>query len=182
MKSPIVAALIIIITAGLLSIGAITTILNITNPSGNLFEGIVLFSIGVVLLVVLSIASTLGKVIQVFNDIYTQQVEIQKTVNDFYSRQQPRTIGDILGGLGNSTSVTITDLSSGETASSSDSEPIRGIFDIIQKIRDARQQDDSLENLSIDKLEEKLAQAVKDDKFELAQEIRDIIKNKREQK
>jgi hypothetical protein len=182
MKSATVAILSILLSLGLVVTGASVTISNLVSPSGHLFEGVVLFSLGAIILVLLSIASTLGKVIQTFNDIYTQQVEIQKTVNDFYSNQKPKTLGEILGGLGTTGGFTITDLTTGQTTSNPDSDQVTNIFDMIQKIRESRRSEESLDKLSIQQLEEKLAQAVKNDDFELAKEIRDLIKNKSEEK
>ncbi len=71
----------VLITIGLLSSGAYLIIDNLVEPTGNLFEGIVIFSLGTIMSLLLIIASTLGKVIQTFTNVYTQQVEIQQKVN-----------------------------------------------------------------------------------------------------
>lgn len=177
MKSATVAILSILLSLGLVVAGTSVTISNLVSPSGRLFEGIVLLSLGAIVIFLLSIVSTLGKVIQTFNDIYTQQVEIQKTVNDFYSNQKPRTLGDILGSSGTG-GFTFTDLTT-----SKDGEPPINLFEIINKIKQTRGDNyGNLDSLSIQQLEEKLAQAVKNENFELAQEIRDLIKNKNQGK
>ncbi len=178
----------ILMSLGLITTGAYVTINNILHPQGNLFEGVVIFSLGVLVLLLLMIATTLGKAIQVFTDVYTQQIEIQKTVNDFHaSASKPKSIGDILKNL-NSDSITITNLETGETTSQSlDDEKISKIFsgsdpiaNFLKNIIDNRKKpedENNLNNLSIEQLEKELAKAIKNDEFEKAQEIKELIKN-----
>lgn len=182
----------VLITLGLLSSGAYLIIDNLVQPTGNLFEGIVIFSMGMIMSMLLLIASTLGKVIQTFTDVYTQQIEIQKTVNDFYNKPKPKTIADIIGGAAKD-SITITNLETGETTSQSlDDDRINKIFsgndpiaNFLKSMIDNNSKPvdgNNLNNLSIEQLEQELSKAVKKDDYERAQEIRDLIKNKKDEK
>lgn len=182
----------VLITLGLLSSGAYLIIDNLVQPTGNLFEGIVIFSMGMIMSLLLLVSATLGKVIQTFTDVYTQQIEIQKTVNDFYSKPKPRTIADIIGNAAND-SITITNLETGETTSQSlDDERINKIFsgsdpiaNFLKNMMENNKKSFSatnLSDLSIEELEKKLADYVKEDDFESAQKIRDLIKSKKDDK
>lgn len=171
----------ILMSLGLITTGAYVTINNILHPQGNLFEGVVIFSLGVLVLLLLMIATTLGKAIQVFTDVYSQQIEIQQTVNDFHSRaSKPKTIGDILGNImpTGDDGISITDLSTGETSF----RPIPNNSDIGKKLFEMfsgmnSKQKTSLENMNLEQLQKELADAIKNDEFEKAQEIKDLIKN-----
>lgn len=182
----------VLITLGLLSSGAYLIIDNLVQPTGNLFEGIVIFSMGMIMSLLLLVSATLGKVIQTFTDVYTQQIEIQKTVNDFYNKPKPRTIADIIGNAAND-SITITNLETGETTSQSlDDERINKIFsgsdpiaNFLKNMMENNKKSFSatnLSDLSIEELEKKLADYVKEDDFESAQKIRDLIKSKKDDK
>jgi len=178
----------VLITLGLLFSGAYLIIDNLVEPTGNLFEGIVIFSLGTVMSMLLLVASTLGKVIQTFTEIYTQQIDIQQKVNDFYNRSKPRTIADIINNAAKD-SITITNLDTVETTSQpfgdnifSGNEALTSFFSNI--IANSKKLDDenSLSNLSIEQLEKELASAVKRDDYERAQEIHDLIKSIRDDK
>lgn len=173
----------VLITFGLLTSGAYLIIDNAIQPHGNLFEGIVIFSMGMIMSMLLLVSATLGKVIQTFTDVYTQQIEIQKTVNDFYSsKPKPMTIGDILNSAKDG--ITITNLETGETTS----QPFGGdgsnsLSNFLSNMMANRKTpEEKLYNMSIEKLEQELSKAVKSDNFELAQEIRDLIKIKKDEK
>jgi excinuclease UvrABC helicase subunit UvrB len=173
----------VLITLGLLSSGAYLIIDNLVEPTGNLFEGIVIFSLGMVMSMLLLIASTLGKVIQTFTDVYTQQIDIQQKVNDFYSKSKPKTIGDIINSAAKD-SITITNLDTGETTSQpiGPGDPIANFLSNMLANTKRPADENSLDNLSIEQLEKELSKAVKKDDFERAQEIRDLIKNLRDNK
>ena len=169
----------VLITLGLLFSGAYLIIDNLVEPTGNLFEGIVIFSLGTVMSMLLLVASTLGKVIQTFTEIYTQQIDIQQKVNDFYNRSKPRTIADIINNAAKD-SITITNLDTGETTSQpivgniNSNDPIANFLRTM--INSSPTNENSLSNLSIEQLEKELASAVKADNFELAQTIKEQIK------
>jgi len=176
----------ILITLGLLSSGTYLITYNLVQPSGNLFEGIVIFSLGMIMSMLLLIASTLGKVIQTFTDIYTQQVDIQQKVNNFYAKPRPMTIADIINNAKDS--ITITNLETGETTSQPITGDINSTNDPVANFlrnmmaNNPGSMEDNLSNLSIEQLEKELASAVKRDDYERAQEIRDLIKTIRDNK
>jgi len=168
--------------------GAYLTIDNIIKPSGNLLEGIIFLSLGIIIALMLVVSSSIGTAIKIFSEIYTQQVDMQTKMTDLInSKSKPKTIGEILfdslnlnkgdeNSIDLKNSVTITDLTTGETTHTPLSDIKLGgknnILDILNN--------NSLENLSIEELEKKLSEAVKNDEFEKANEIKNIIKNKRE--
>lgn len=162
-------------------VGGYMTVSNIISPQGYLFEGVVILSFGFVVALLLTAMATLGKTIQIFTDVYTQQLEMQKTMVDFYSAQsRPKTIGEILGGLpkmGND-SITITNLETGETTTApfAGGDPLATIGELFGAFNNPVK---SLSAMSIEQLEKELSDAVKKDDFEKAQEIRDIIRSRR---
>ena len=174
----------VLITIGLLSSGAYLIVYNLVQPTGNLFEGIVIFSLGTIMSMLLLIASTLGKVIQTFTEVYTQQIDIQQKVTDFYTKSKPKTIGDIITNASKD-SITITNLDTGETTSQPINDPIANyLSDWMNLLAKSSKQGDenNLSNLSIEQLEQELSNAVKKDDYERAQEIRDLIKTLRDNK
>lgn len=166
-------------------VGGYMTVSNIISPQGNLFEGVVILSFGFVVALLLTIMATLGKTIQIFTDVYTQQLEMQKTMVEFYSTQsKPKTIGEILGGLPKmgTDSITITNLETGETTTApfAGGDPLAKIGEILGGFNIPNNPKKSFNVMSIEQLEKELSDAVKKDDFEKAQEIRDIIRSKRD--
>ena len=159
---------------------------NLATPKGFLFEGIVLFALGSILLVLMTAISYLMKVVTIFSDIYTKQLEMQHEMSQFYSKSmmanKPRTIGDILG-LGPN-SITVTNMETGETSTqdlSKGQDPLSKINEVIQNALSGRKPATSkkLEDMTIEQLEKELATAVKNDNFEKANEIKELIHQKR---
>lgn len=171
-------------------LGAYVTIDNLMTPQGNLFEGVVLFSLGLVTLLMMVIASSLGKTILIFSDVYAKQLDMQKEMSEFYTKtlKGPTSFNDIFGnlrgaGLGNS--MTITNLDTGETTST----PL-GSPDSLSKINDmilgalgqgqgAKKIRKDIDDMDIAELEKELKKALKNDNFERASEIRDLIKKQK---
>lgn len=168
-------------------VGSYVTIDNLMTPQGNLFEGVALFSLGLITLLMMVIASSLGKTILVFSDVYAKQLEMQKEMSEFYTKtlKGPTSFSDIFGhlrgsGIGNS--MTITNLDTGETTST----PL-GSQDSLSKINEmilgamghgqgAKKIRKDIDGMNIDELEKELKKALKSDNFERASEIRDLIK------
>lgn len=171
-------------------IGTYVTIDNLITPQGNLFEGVVLFSLGLVTLLMMVIASSLGKTILIFSDVYAKQLDMQKEMSEFYTKtlKGPTSFNDIFGnlrgsGLGNS--MTITNLDTGETTST----PL-GSPDSLSKINDmilgalgqgqgTKKIRKDIDDMDIAELEKELKKALKSDNFERASEIRDLIKKQK---
>lgn len=158
------------------------------NPKGFLFEGVVLFSIGILTLLMMLVASSIGKAIMIFSDVYSKQLDMQKDMSEFYVKTLKGTsINDVIGPLTGQSpnSMIITNLNTGETTSTplSDPESIKKISDMIfgtfgQATQSGK---NSLENMNIAQLEKELSKALNKDDFEKASQIRDLIKKQKDQ-
>lgn len=153
------------------------------HPQGNLFEGIVLSSLGIIVMLLLVIASSLGTAIQTFTNVFTQQVEMQQTMTEYLSKsmsQRPRSIGDILSGMANmgESSISITNLDTGETSTRpiGDEDSLGKINDIILNALNKKSgHPKELKDMNRQQLERELAKAVKKDDFEKANEIKELL-------
>ncbi len=166
--------------------GAYITIDNLIQPQGYLFEGIVLAAIGMLSLMVITLANSIGNIIILFKNIYSNQLQMQQQMieyfNDMHAASRPRSIGDILGKMGWNSSMTITDLNTGEIISNSPiGNNIGEIFkEVISnaaaaaKLRGKGKKE--LHEMNREELEEELAKAVKKDDFERASDIKLYIK------
>ena len=182
-SSGLIILLSIILSFGLIVSGTYLVIDNMVHPQGNLFEGIVLSSLGIIVMLLLVIASSLGTAIQTFTNVFTQQVEMQQTMTEYLSKsmsQRPRSIGDILSGMANmgESSISITNLDTGETST----RPISGedslgkINDIILNALNKKSgHPKELKDMNRQQLERELAKAVKNDDFEKANEIKELL-------
>lgn len=181
-----------LISSLLIIFGGYITVDNFVNPSGNLFEGIMMTSIGLIMAVVLLVANSIGKTILLFQEIFTNQLEFQQKIAELFkenSNTEPRSIGDIIKGVGGEGSVTITNLNTGETATTNIGEA-DGISEFSKLIlnsmiegakkksaeKNNNRLDNRLDNMNREQLEDELAKAVSSDDFERAMEIRNQLK------
>lgn len=162
--------------------GGYVAIDNLIHPQGNLFEGIVLAALGLLTFLLLTIANNIGNTILMFKEIYANQLEMQQNMIDFYSQARnngPISISDILGKIGGAGSMTITNLNTGETSST----PIGGsgvlnIADMINKsLNKYMDANKELKDMNREELEKELAKAVKNDNYEKAAEIKQLLRN-----
>ncbi len=182
-SSGLIILLSIILSFGLIVSGTYLVIDNMVHPQGNLFEGIVLSSLGIIVMLLLVIASSLGTAIQTFTNVFTQQVEMQQTMTEYLSKsmsQRPRSIGDILSGMANmgESSISITNLDTGETSTRpiGDEDSLGKINDIIlSAINKKSGSPKELKDMNRQQLERELAKAVKKDDFEKANEIKELL-------
>jgi hypothetical protein len=184
-SSGIIILLSILLSIGLSLTGTYLIIDNIVHPNGNLFEGVVLFSLGAVVLLLLVIASSLGTAIQTFTNVFTQQVEMQQTMTEYFSQsvsQKPKSIGDILGGIANlgESSISITNLETGETSTRplNSEDSLGKINDLILNAINKNIKPGSpkeLKDMNRSQLEKELSKAVKSDDFERANEIKQLL-------
>lgn len=158
---------IILILSGLAGIvlttfGGYTVIDNLITPQGYMFEGIVLSGLGIVLLLLVVIASAIGKTMITFADILQKQADVHKAI-----REQKTTGGmnltNMLTNMMNNPPKGFTFETSGEMPDS-----LKNLIKQYPK--------DSLEGLGLEELEKKLAKAVKDDNYEEAEKINKAIK------
>lgn len=171
--------------------GGYIAIDNLLHPAGNLFEGTVLFSLGILGFMLIAVASAVGKAILNFRQIYVKQLEMQQEMVDFYNQamqqQRPKSIGEILGGIDfgktkDQNSITITNLETGETSTSplgdiNTGEFLKNFLTNMAAARKAGEKDP--EDKTLEELERDLAKAVKDDQYELAKKIRDEIRRRK---
>lgn len=139
--------------------GAYTVIDNFIRPSGLMFEGIVLFSLGVIMLLMVTIASAIGKTMITFADIMKKQSELQNQLRN----HSGNSLTSILSSM-------MTNPPKGITIETSGTMP-----DSLKNLLKNYPQD-STEGLTLEELEKELAAAIKSDNYERAEEINKQIK------
>jgi hypothetical protein len=163
---------------------------HLIEPNGLLFEGIVGLSMGIILLMIVMVASSIGKTIMIFSDILEQTTELNKKVAQ---ANRPPTMPGLFSGMLPGSSMTITDLETGETKSSpiNPGDSIKSINDMIMNAMKAAGRTPGsnfestpgkapdkkipLRELTDKELQSALAEAVKEDDYERAGEINVII-------
>lgn len=183
MQNGIIIYLSIIIGAILLLGGSYITIENLINPQGLLFEGIVGLSLGIILLMIIVVASTIGKTIMIFSEILDQTTNLNKQISQVKTPPQNLFNGVI--------PIHFTNLDTGETKTTSiNPENTEDFINKINKINDKMlsklihdtqgKNKTSLQYLSNLELEKKLADAIKVDNFEEAAKINAILKSRKD--
>lgn len=148
-----------ILGAALSIAGAYLTIDNLIQPQGLLFEGLVLLGLGAILILLITVAAALGKTMITFADIMTKQAEIQKEMRGAAPGPGPSPLSAIIKNfIENPQSFTVQPMST-----------MTGF-----KIEDPKEESNS--GLTLDELEKKLAEAIKRDDYESAEEINKEIK------
>ena len=171
----------IIAGVGLLIGGGYLMINNYLNPQGLMFEGIVLSALGIILILMVTIALSIGETIMIFGKIMEQQVNIQREMREMTNITKGRGgIDSILSNLlPGASSISITDLESGETKSSDldipiDIDAIRKLMSNSRPLKPSGKS--SLGDMNLEQLEKELAKAIKSDNYEKAEEINQAIK------
>ena len=183
MHKGIIIYLSIFIGLALFIAGSYFTIDNIIEPSGLLFEGIIGMSMGITLLMIIVVATTIGKTIMLFNEILEQTTELNRQI----SSRLPSTLPSLLKNMiPPGDRMTITNLDTGETETtpinpSDTSDSIKRINEIIMgamgmgETKYPENYEDS-ELLKVKKLRTELAIAIKEENFEDADKISKKIK------
>jgi hypothetical protein len=159
----------VILGLGLTVTGAYFSIDNVIQPQGFLFEGVVMFSLGIVTLLMVAIAASIGKTILTFNEILQRQLEIQQEMKKISNKAPgPGSFGSILSTMlqnpgANGITLDLSNMESPDLKSS-----LSGMM--------MNYPEGSLEGMGIDELEKELAKAVKTDDFERAEKIQKAIK------
>ena len=182
MNSKIFTFIVSIISgAALLIGGGYLMINNYLNPQGLMFEGIVLSALGIILILMVTIALSIGETIMIFGKIMEQQVNIQREMREMANITKGRGgIDSILSNLlPGASSISITDLESGETKSSDldipiDIDAIRKMMSNSRPLKPSGKS--SLGDMNLEQLEKELAKAIKSDNYEKAEEINKAIK------
>lgn len=171
----------IIAGVGLLIGGGYLVINNYLNPQGLMFEGIVFSALGIILILMVTIALSIGETIMIFGKIMEQQVNIQREMREMANITKGRGgIDSILSNLlPGASSISITDLESGETKSSDldipiDIDAIRKLMSNSRPLKPSGKS--SLGDMNLEQLEKELAKAIKSDNYEKAEEINKAIK------
>jgi len=167
-----------IITGTLLSIsGAVLLAMNFFNPQGYMFEGAMLLASGITLLLIVMIASTLGKTVMLFDEILNQTTNLYEELLRA-KQSRPKMPGSIQ-------SLTITDINTGkEVTTPLDGESIEVslgkineaiLSEMMKGPKPQRRKKKEMKDMNLKELEKELATAVKLDKFEIAKEINGYI-------
>lgn len=166
--------------------GAYFTIDNIIEPQGLLFEGIASMALGLILLMILVVAKTIGDTIMIFGDILEQTTELNKQIANAQQKQRPN-LTSLFSGMFPPGSMTVTDLDTGKTTTEpigdNPGENIGKMNDMIANVLGANlpgKKPGGLNSLTDKELEDKLAKAIKKDDFEEAAKINAILKDRRE--
>ncbi len=154
----------IILGAALFGSGTYFIINNIVEPQGLLFEGIAMLSLGTIMILLVTVASALGKTMITFGDIISKQAEIQKKLNSI-NTTAPGTTPEGTGGFGSLISTLMKQNPDSFKVYPMTADDHRGIH------LDESSYDDKMKQLK-----EKLSSAIKDDDFEQAKEINHEIK------
>lgn len=150
--------------AGLLVGGGYLTIDNIIEPQGYLFEGIVLSALGIITLLMVVVAVSIGKTILMFIDIMQKQITMQQKIRDISS--PGLNISDVLKNMMPGTNITSIDVSS----------PVEIPDSLKSLIKNLTPGTGDLDEMGMEDLEKELSKAVKKDDFERAEEINKAIK------
>lgn len=168
---------IILVAATLMSFalvvgGAYVTIDNTIHPQGNLFEGIMCLSVGLIMLIVASMVNTLHNTIKLFVDVFDQQVEIQTKVQNEINKRNEMSSGPGSG-------VTFLDMSNPGNLPPEVEKSMEMISKAFgMKLPGAGSMKKKLEEMSLEELDAALVKALAKDDFEQATKIRDLIKEK----
>lgn len=153
--------------------GAYITIDNLANPKGYLFEGIVLGSIGLLTILMVTIAIAIGKTIQTFGEVMKNQADLQREIQTqaVGRMSQPGgSLGSMIANMmqnpGSQKGITI------DLSGNPDNTSLSDAFKNLVK----QYPEGSLEGLGIDDLEKELAKAIKTDDYERAADINKAIK------
>jgi len=190
MNSKIIIFIIAIAAGAALMLGgAYLTIDNYLHPQGLMFEGIVLGALGTLLTLMVSIALSIGETVMIFGQIMEQQVQIQREMREMAKSASPRpgNINSILSNLlpgmtDENTSISITDLNTGEKANPDDFpidlEAVRNMMKgNTPGKKTAKNEMKQLDNMNLEQLEKELSKAIKKDDYERAGKINQAIKN-----
>lgn len=166
-----------IIFALLLSVGGVYMIIDSFFNDTSLFQAIVILSLGMIITLILTLLTNIGKAIDTFAKVFEQQVKMQEQITSHFNRPISKNpLADILSRINPSeSSITVTNLDTGDSTTQSldQTDSISGISKIIM---DSMINSKKNNEKSLTDLEKKLADAVANDDFEKAKEIRDIIK------
>lgn len=171
----------------LLICGSYITIENYFEPQGLLFEGIMATGLGIAILMIVLVASTIGKTIIVFGDILSQTAELNKVMTEQAKQSRPGFTDLLYGMMPPGSTFSVTDINTGKTRSAPIDENSEDALEKINKlmqetfenrVKSNVEKNDSLNLLTNKELENRLLIAIKEDDFEKASEINKILKER----
>ncbi|HIP31410.1 MAG TPA: hypothetical protein EYG86_01470 [Crocinitomicaceae bacterium] len=156
---------------------------NLKEPQGLLFEGIIATALGITLLMVLVVATTIGKAIMLFGDILEQTIKLNQEI--IKHRQLSPNLSNFFQNIMPG-SMTIADLESGGTKNSLINPNSPGelgkmsemIMNAMNETPDSKKNKE-LKDMTDKQLQSILAKALKTDDFEKAAEVQVILKERR---
>lgn len=140
---------------------------NIIAPKGTLFEAAVLFSIGVLIGLMITIALSIGQTILVFGEIMQQQIKLQQEMRNMSNVSQGREslqsfLSNLLPPEAKITKISIDD------------------FNLKSLVKDLKgntgQETKEFGDMNLTELEKELSKAIVEEDFERAQKINKAIK------
>jgi len=144
--------------------GVYTVMSNMINPQGLMFEGIVISSLGVIMIVVVTLANAIGKTMITFSEIMKKQSDLQNQLRT----QTGGGLASILTNMMNNPQQGITVEPSSEMP-----EILKNLFKNNPK--------NGIESLTLNELKKELSEAIKNDNYERAEEINKQIKKLKNQ-
>ena len=155
------------ISLGLIGASCYITIDNIIAPKGTLFEAAVLFSIGVLIGLMVTIAMSIGQTILVFGEIMQQQIKLQQEMRNISNVSQGREslqsfLSNILPPEAKITKISIDDFN------------LKSLAKDLKE--NAGQETKEFGDMNLTELEKELSKAIVEDDFERAQKINKAIK------
>jgi len=157
---------------------------NLAEPQGLLFEGIIAAALGITLLMVVIVAATIGKAIMLFGDILEQTTKLNQEIAR--TRQPSPNLANFFQNIMPGSSMTITDLETGETKNAPINPSAAGdLGKMSEMIMNAMsgapgsKKNKELKDMTDKQLQNILAKALKADDFEKAAEVQVILKERR---
>lgn len=169
-----------IVSVGLIGCSIYLAVDNMIAPKGNIFEAIILFSIGVLIGLMITISLAIGQTILTFGNIMQQQIKIQQDIRNMTNfSPEKETINSILSNIIppgfnlESMNISIEDFDKiDRELKDSIKKTDKALKDSTNKIIDTKK----LCNMNIAELEKELSNAVKKEDFERAAQINMAIK------
>jgi hypothetical protein len=155
----------VILGLGLTGTGTYLLIDNLVQPQGYLFESIMLLSLGIITLLLVAIAASIGKTIITFGEILKIQQQQQQDLRNqtlTNSGIQGPSFGTLLSSMLQNPGANKISIDMGSEDGS-----FGGIFP---------KQFEGLEGMGLEDLEKELAKAIKTDNYERADKINKAIK------
>lgn len=158
-------------------------IFNIINPKGLMLEGIMATSIGILMLLMVIVANSVGQAVLIFSNVFQKQVEMQEQIQNKALRHinpNDNLLDNIFGDL------EVHNIGSVDTTGKTPEEISSLISDMLKagsdKSLDKSQPKKNRIESKISQLENQLAQALADENYEEAKKIEVQIKELREKK